>query len=271
MPLFLDRHDLPSVSAEDVAHAHARDLEVQGKHGVRFMTYWFDVRTRCAFCLVEAPNVEAAVRVHEESHGMLPNRVIEVDAVVVEAFLGRITDPAATVIDNTPIDESGHRVVMFTDIVNSTEMTARLGDARAMDIVRAHDSLVRRELDANGGREVKHMGDGMLAVFPDERAAVVCACAIQRAVASFNRATSQPLCLRIGLHAGDPVEDNHDLFGATVQLAARICQDAPLDAVVISEDLRQVVDGYFDTTPLGRRMLKGFKDPVLVHWVEWRA
>jgi class 3 adenylate cyclase len=271
MPLYLDRHDLPSVSAEDVAHAHARDLEVQDKHGVRFMTYWFDARTRCAFCLVEAPNAEAAVRVHQESHGLLPNRVIEVDAVVVEAFLGRITDPAATVIDNTPIDESGRRIVMFTDIVNSTEMTARIGDARATDVVRAHDSLVRRELDGNNGREVKHLGDGILAVFADGSDAVACACAIQRAVASFNGATSDPLCLRIGLHAGDPVEDNHDLFGAAVQLAARICEDAPLDAVVISEELRSAVDGQFATTPLGRRMFKGFKDPVLVHWVEWRA
>src|SRR5688572_1554911 len=96
MPLYLDRHNLPDVSADDVAHAHARDLAVQEKHGVRFMTYWFDVRTQCAFCLVEAPSANAAVLVHQEAHGMLPNQVIEVDAVVVEAFLGRITDPTAT-------------------------------------------------------------------------------------------------------------------------------------------------------------------------------
>ncbi len=271
MPLYLDRHDLPSVSAEDVAHAHARDLEVQDKHGVRFMTYWFDARTRCAFCLVEAPSAEAAVRVHQESHGLLPNQVIEVDAVVVEAFLGRITDPTATVIDNKPIDESGRRVVMFTDIVNSTEMTARLGDARATDMVRAHDSLVRRELGGNNGREVKHLGDGIMAVFADEREAVACACAIQRGVDSFNRTSSDSLCLRIGLHAGDPVEDNHDLFGAVVQLAARICDDAPLDAVVISHDLHIVVDSHFPTTPLGRRMFKGFTDPVPVYSVDWRG
>jgi len=271
MPLYLDRHNLPTVSAEDVAHAHARDLEVQDKHGVRFMTYWFDARTCCAFCLVEAPSAEAAVRVHMESHGLVPSQVIEVDAVVVEAFLGRITDPSATVIDNQPIEESGRRVVMFTDIVNSTEMTARLGDARATDMVRAHDSLVRRELGVNNGREVKHLGDGIMAVFPEEKEAIACACAIQRGVDSFNHTSKDSLSLRIGLHAGDPVEDNHDLFGAVVQLAARICDDAPLDAVVISHDLHAAVDGQFAVTPLGRRMFKGFKDPVPVHSEDWRA
>jgi class 3 adenylate cyclase len=271
MPLYLDRHNLPDVSAEDVAHAHARDLAIQEKHGVRFRTYWFDTRTCCTFCLVEAPSAEAAVRVHQESHGMLPNEVIQVDAAVVEAFLGRITDPAATVTENKPIDESGRRVVMFTDIVNSTEMTARLGDVLATDMVRAHDSLVRAELGLNGGREVKHLGDGIMAVFAEERSAVTCGCAIQRAVDSFNANSSHALSLRIGMHAGEPVEDNNDLFGATVQLASRICADAPLDAVVISHELHGAVGEHFAVTPLGRRMYKGFKDPVPVYSVDWRG
>jgi class 3 adenylate cyclase len=118
---------------------------------------------------------------------------------------------------------------------------------------------------------VKHLGDGIMAVFPDEKQAVACACAVQRGVQEFNHAASDMLSLRIGLHAGDPVEDNHDLFGATVQLAARICDDAPLDAVVISHDLNAAVDGHFAVTPLGRRMFKGFKDPVPVYSVDWRG
>jgi class 3 adenylate cyclase len=271
MPLYLDRHNLPSVSAEDVAHAHARDVEVQAKHGVRFITYWFDVRTCCAFCLVEAPSAEAAVRVHQESHGLVPSQLIEVDPAVVEAFMGRITDPAATVHECRPIDETGRRVVMFTDIVNSTEMTTRLGDARATDMVRSHDAMVRRELAVASGREVKHLGDGIMAVFADEHKAVGCACAIQREIAQFNDNSREPLSIRIGMHAGDPVEDNNDLFGVTVQLAARICSDAPLDAVVISHDLHGVVGQRFPATPLGRRMFKGFKDPVPVYSVDWRA
>lgn len=271
MPLYLDRHNLPSVTPEDVANAHARDLEVQDRYGVRFMTYWFDFRTCCTFCLVEAPNPEAAIQVHRESHGLVPSQVIEVDAVMVEAFLGRITDPTATVVQNKPIDESARRVVMFTDIVGSTEMTSRLGDARATDMVRAHDAVVRREIGVDKGREVKHLGDGIMAVFSDERDAVHCGCAIQRGVAEFNQSSREPLCIRIGLHAGEPVEDNNDLFGCTVQLAARICADAPLDAVVVSHELHEAVAAHFASTPLGRRMFKGFKEPVPVYSVDWRA
>lgn len=271
MPLYMDRHDLPSVTAEEVAHAHARDLAVQGKHGVNFRTYWFDARTCCAFCLVEAPDAETAAKVHAEAHGLAPGEVIEVDAAMVEAFMGRISDPAATTQKGEPISESAHRVVMFTDIVNSTDMTARLGDARAMEMVRAHDSLVRRELAEHGGREVKHLGDGVMVSFADAQAAVTSACAIQRAVAAFNDTSAEPLYLRIGLHCGEPVHDNNDLFGATVQLAARICDDAAVEAVVISDELRALVGERFQLTALGRRMLKGFKTPTPLFAVEWRA
>ncbi|MCR6646164.1 MAG: DUF4242 domain-containing protein [Terricaulis sp.] len=271
MPLFMDRHDLPSVTAEDVAHAHARDLAVQGKHGVNFRTYWFDARTCCAFCLVEAPDAETAVKVHAEAHGLAPGEIIEVDAAMVEAFMGRINDPAGAAQGDAPIRESAHRVIMFTDIVNSTDMTARLGDVRAMDMVRAHDSLVRRALAAHGGREVKHLGDGMMAAFADAGAAIACAIAIQRAIAGFNEASSDPLYLRIGLHCGEPVHDNNDLFGAVVQLAARICDDAAIEAIVISEDLRALVERDFPVTALGRRMLKGFKQPMALFSVAWRA
>lgn len=271
MPLYLDRHNLSQVSALEVAHAHALDLAIQHKHGVSCRTYWFDTRTRFAFCLIDAPSVEAAIRVHKESHGLLPTEVIEVDPVMVEAFLGRLTDPAATTANGEPISESGQRVVMFTDIVNSTEMTSRLGDARATDLVRSHDAIVRREIEAVGGRQVKHLGDGIMAAFAEPDRSVACACAIQRGVAAFNGVSSDALCLRIGLHAGEPVEDNSDLFGATVQLASRICADAPLDAVVISDVLQAALETRFAVTPLGRRMYKGFKDPVAVFSVEWRA
>lgn len=271
MPLYMDRHVLPNVTAEEVAHAHARDLAVQGKHGVSFRTYWFDARTCCAFCLVEAPDAETASKVHAEAHGLTPGEIIEVDAGVVEAFLGRIADPAATAQRGEPISESAHRIIMFTDIVNSTEMTARLGDVRAMDLVRAHDGFVRAGLAAHAGREVKHLGDGVMASFAQAHAAVACACAIQKAVQGFNDVSAERLYLRIGLHCGEPVADNNDLFGATVQLASRICNDAAVDAVVISEEMRALVGDRFQLTPLGRRMLKGFKAPASLFAVEWRV
>jgi Protein of unknown function (DUF4242)/Adenylate and Guanylate cyclase catalytic domain len=171
MPIFLDRHDLSGMSAEDIAEAHRRDLAVQDAYGVRFLTYWFDSVHGTAFCLVEAPDAATADRVHEEAHGGRADHVIEVDKAAVYSFLGRVADPVAPDGgDPRPQDfDSAYRAIMFTDIGGSTAMTARLGDARALDVVRAHDSIVRTALGKTGGRELKHLGDGIMAAFADRR------------------------------------------------------------------------------------------------------
>jgi uncharacterized protein DUF4242 len=79
MPLYLDTHDfVPGLTAEAVAGAHARDLEVQDKHGVKYLRYWFDETTGKVFCLAEAPSAEAAADVHREAHGLMADSIIEV-------------------------------------------------------------------------------------------------------------------------------------------------------------------------------------------------
>jgi len=80
MPLFMDVHeDLPDgATIEDVAKAHVADLEEQGKHGVKYLRYWVDEKERKVFCLVEAPNAEAAATVHREAHGLVADRIFEV-------------------------------------------------------------------------------------------------------------------------------------------------------------------------------------------------
>jgi len=79
MPLYLDTHDfVPGLTAEAVAAAHARDLEVQGKYGVDYRKYWFDEATGKVFCLVDAPSAQAAEDVHREAHGLLADRLTEV-------------------------------------------------------------------------------------------------------------------------------------------------------------------------------------------------
>src|SRR3712207_8593065 len=94
MPIFLDRHDLTGLTAADIAEAHRKDLELQGRYGVRFLTYWFDDSRGTAFCLIDAPDIATAMRVHDEAHGAIARDVIEVDLSAVEAFLGRVSDPA---------------------------------------------------------------------------------------------------------------------------------------------------------------------------------
>lgn len=271
MPIFLDRHNLKGATAADIAEAHRKDLEVQEAYGVRFLTYWFDEARGTGFCLIDAPDIETAMRVHDEAHGNVAKDVIEVDLSAVEAFLGRVSDPAQTAAPSQVTIDPAFRAIMFTDIVDSTAMTARLGDLRAVEMVRAHDALVRRALKDKGGREVKHTGDGIMASFDEVAAAVDCTRAIQQAFDAFNLASKEKLRVRIGLDAGEPVADSNDLFGATVQTAARLCQSAEPETIIVSEMVRGLVPDRIKLVELGVRSLKGISDPVKAFEVTWRT
>jgi hypothetical protein len=79
MPLYMDEHDLPGVKAGDVVGAHAADEQVQGKYGVTYKHYWVDEAAGKVFCLVEAPDKEAANAVHREAHGLVAQKLYEVE------------------------------------------------------------------------------------------------------------------------------------------------------------------------------------------------
>jgi class 3 adenylate cyclase len=258
MPIFLDRHAV-DLSAEEVAKLHVKDLEVQDKYGVKFLTYWYDAERQTAFCLVNAPDKETADKVHAEAHGHVANEMIAVNLSAVEAFLGRIQDPPSA--KAMPIDDSAFRAIMFTDMVGSTEMTAQLGDTMALELLRAHDAIIRRCLERHRGSEVKHLGDGIMASFVDAPASVACAIEIQEKFASYNEFSETPVHVRIGIHAGEPVEESRDLFGSAVQMAARICDIAKADAVLVSRDVRDACAGV-EFAPVGSATLKGFSLPV---------
>ncbi|WFU46222.1 nickel-binding protein [Sinorhizobium terangae] len=262
MAIFMDRHDLKGYTAADVAEAHRKDLEIQDQYGVKFLTYWFDQQRGTTFCLIDAPDKETAQCVHREAHGHVAGEIVEVALSAVEAFLGRIQDPEPLAGDLQNNKDCGHRAIMFTDIVGSTEMTARLGDRMATELVRAHDSIVHRCLNEFGGREVKHTGDGIMASFASTKHAVDCAIAIHRDFRRYNSGNAEPIHIRIGIDSGEPVEDSNDLFGTTVQLAARLCSAAAADQTLVSENVYRELGSPDAFSAMKRRRLKGFSRPV---------
>jgi class 3 adenylate cyclase len=267
----MDRHYIEGATRHALANAHEKDLARQDKYGVRFLTYWFDEARSTAFCLIEAPDIDSIRRTHDEAHGDVPNEIIEVDPSVVEAFLGRVADPMPSRHPSAGID-SAFRAVMFTDLEESTAMTLRLGDAKALHLIHVHNAMTRNALRDHDGREVKHLGDGMMASFASVTQAVECAMAIQRAFAAHAaQHDDAPLRLRIGICAGEPVEENNDLFGSTVQLAARICAHAKAEQILVAD---VVVDHYEGASSpfraAGHIVPKGFGQPVAVYEVVWR-
>lgn len=269
MPLYIDIHELHGVSAADVAKAHAADLEKQGSHGVNYLKYWVNEACGKVFCLVDAPNPEAATRVHLEAHGMAPGRIIEVQPEVAEGFIGggSVNDAGAVLMPGGVLDP-GIRTILFTDIVNSTMLMERLGDEAAMEYLRLHDTVVRAALLALGGREVKHTGDGIMASFVSAAAAVKCAARIQREIAAQAPVAQeqQPLRLRVGAASGEPVERHGDFFGCTVNLAARLCAHAQPAQVLVSTAVVELCLGKgLHFQDLGAVTLKGFDQPVRAH------
>ena len=265
MPLFLDRHDLPGVTPEDVAMAHAQDVEVQEKYGVKYISYWLDYERQHAFCLVDAPTKDAAQDVHREAHGLLANNVIEVDPHRLQEFLGR--PPTAEV--GEAYTASAFRTVLFTDIQGSTALTQRLGDEQAMQILRAHNEVVREALRKTAGTEIKHTGDGIMASFSSVARAVECSIAIQQGIAQQD-VGDHPLRLKIGLAAGEPVAEGDDLFGAAVQLAARLCDQAGGGGILAASTVRDLCIGKgFSFADPVELELRGFDEPVRAYEIQW--
>src|SRR4030095_360894 len=96
MPLYMDIHELPEgTTPEDSAKAHAKDMETQQKYGVEYRKYWVNESGKKLFCLVNAPNAEAAECVHREAHGMMAQKLIEIQPELAEGFLGGVETNAA--------------------------------------------------------------------------------------------------------------------------------------------------------------------------------
>ncbi len=275
----MDIHEFrDGVTAEELAKAHEADLAVQKKHGVNYLKYWINESAGKAFCLVEAPDAEAACHVHREAHGVVAEKIIEVQPEVVDGFLGggEVNSSGAAVVAGGSADarDPGIRTVLFTDIVESTTLTQRLGDEMAMEFLRIHDTIVRNALAAANGREVKHTGDGIMASFASAAAAVKCASQIQRELAKHQEEgdRERPIKVRIGAAAGEPVEHHSDLFGATVQLAARLCSHAQPEQIVVSNVVAELCTGkLLAFQDLGELVLKGFDHPVRAHAVAWQV
>ena len=273
----MDIHNLPEgTTPEDVAKAHAKDMEIQRKYGVEYHKYWVNEAGNKIFCLAHAPNAEAAECVHREAHGMMAEKIIEVAPDVAEVFLGGTeTNPAGAVLlpGGGPNErDPGIRTVLFTDVVNSTTLTQSLGDKAALAIVGVHDTIVRDALSALGGREVKHTGDGIMASFVSAASAVRCAIQIQRELDKHAQINSEhPLKVRVGAAAGEPVEKNNDLFGSTVQLAARLCAHAEPEQILVSTAIAELCIGKdLSFEDIGEVTLKGFTSPVRAHAAGWR-
>ena len=256
MPLYMDRHDVPGATAEETARNHAADLEIAARFEVEFFSYWHDSTRGLVFCLASAPGEEAVAQAHRAAHGLVATEIIEVSESDVVRFLGKVHDP----VDFSEVT-SAFRIICFTDLVGSTELLDRLGQSEYMVLLTEHDLIIREALIQWRGREVKHTGDGFMAVFEDGDKALGWSIDIRD---SFEQHSD--LDIRVGIAAGEPVDHDDDIFGAAVTMANRICSSAGPGQIYVSDVVRDlgVEKGYrFDGGKID--LLKGFSEPATIY------
>jgi class 3 adenylate cyclase len=198
----------------------------------------------------------------------------------------RVSRPSSAVqpgnkpeMSSVPEDSHGEgadqslRIILVTDMVGSTNLIQRLGDAKAHQLIGMHNDIIRDCLLRHHGTEVTHTGDGIEASFQAASTAVACAVAIQRAFADLNREVpDDPMQVRIGLNAGEPMPMEGRLFGMTVHKAFRICTRARPGQILTADVVYQLCAGKgFTFIDRGRARLKGLEGSTHLYEVRWQG
>ena len=188
-----------------------------------------------------------------------------------DEFLGIVPDAEARRAEKLP---SGTAIILFADIAESTALTERLGDAAFRDKARALDESLRRAIESNGGTAIegKLLGDGVLAVFGAAREAIACAQEMHHLAAGAgggrdpSPATRDPLLLHVGIHAGDVIREEGNVYGGAVNIAARVASEAPAGETLVSGTVRDLARTSAGASfeDRGERELKGVSEPVRV-------
>ena len=161
--------------------------------------------------------------------------------------------------------------ILVTDLVGSTRLETSVGPARADELRGEHFGVLREAISASGGREVRTTGDGLMVAFGSASAAVRCAVSMQQLFERRYRRAEQKLHVRIGLGAGESTVKDGDYFGVPSIEAARLCDKAPTDGILVSPAVRMLagrIDGIqFESA--GELELKGFPEPIEAFAVPW--
>ncbi len=166
---------------------------------------------------------------------------------------------------------TGTITVLFTDLVGSTELLSDLGDDDADRLRRIYFKILRDTVTNHSGREVKNLGDGIMAVFSSAIDALRCATDIQRQVHAHNEDKGASLRVRIGLEVGEPIAEEEDYFGTPVVIAKRLCDSAQGGQIVVSELVTRLIGsrGRFDFKDIGLLSLRGIEEAVPARELVW--
>lgn len=222
MPIFMDLHIVPGVSAKDVAEAHRMDVYIEKDHHCTCLTYWVDEPRGHVFCLIDAPDKESVMELHNRSHGLTPHKIIEVNPGLVQSFLGRIKDPEITRLTESGlpiIDDSSFRILLTTFIEENYAAYDGLNSGELRQIRSERYELLRRIAAAHLGSEAVLEGDYFIASFVNVSDAMAAAQSVCEQLAGAKGLQH----FSVSLHAGEAVTKADRLFGETISLSKALC------------------------------------------------
>jgi AraC-like DNA-binding protein len=234
MPLFMDLHKASDYetkpTVEDIKKNHIADLAVQYKYGVKFLQYWINEEAGLVFCLMEAPDKESCVAVHQEAHGGMPCNVVELRGGDYVGFMGNaFTVNKFDIVENADgTFDTGYRTILMMDYIQL--------DA-AGDTMRTVYNIIEKA----GGRIIKRPGQRDMFVFLSVMAAIDCGLQISDQVREDKNSTE----IGIGISAGEPVTMQQEIFGSSIQLANNLCTIAQNGQVLVSAFAKQLAGEHF--------------------------
>ncbi|GJM30855.1 MAG: hypothetical protein DHS20C17_34900 [Cyclobacteriaceae bacterium] len=231
MPLFMDVHKGTEFTLEEVKKAHLADLQVQQKHGVRYIQYWVNDAAGMVFCLMEAPNKEACASVHQEAHGGVACNIIQVEKGDYELLMGATTVDEDDITHKDGVIDPAYRVFISVSLVGPGKYTIE------------PEFIAGKYLRESGGREILHPGQEILGVFNSCTQAVTCAKNIQSALNKYlqEKKMADRIEFRIAVGAGEPVTENEGLFTDTIQFVSRLNTLASKNQILLSSLVKDLL------------------------------
>ena len=278
----MDIHEVPGIEAIDAAEAHRKDMLIQAEYQCKCMTYWVDVARGVAFCLIEAPDKSIVEEIHRKSHGLVPNKVIEVKTDLVESFLGRINDPEDAQVTDTGLkvfSGTASRILMVTQLMDRVLLQHKLGAGKTGELMDNVKTNLRKAISASGGRIAEDAGNRHITSFSSAPMAVACAIEIRKNLLEIRKDLPEEVralagCT-IGLHAGDPVAESDKLFGDTIRLARYLCTLTSNNGIVVSSGVKEMLgrdamppdqENYLSLSPQDENMINALFKVLEARW-----
>tara|TARA_R110002096_G_scaffold125304_3_gene270711 strand:- start:38 stop:1120 length:1083 start_codon:yes stop_codon:yes gene_type:complete len=251
----MDFHDLPNgVTAAHVAEMHQADLKIEHKYNCRGLTYWCDEKRQTAFCLIEAPDKQSIIDLHEKAHGAVPQRIIKVNDTIVESFLGRIVDPEKS--QNTKlniINDPAFRTLMVVKFNKKKLRTKNIETLNAA--IRGYSKSIIHIVSNHKGRVVKQESNAFLMSFTSVTNAVESAIKIQEL---YNCVITPDLEFKIGISAGTPITNKESIFEDAIKIADYLTH-VNNGNIILSPEVKDLYESENQNNPIN------LKDVILLN------